>query len=253
MNEGALTEKQDSPVYQVSSNEQKARRNIVIASKVTKVYGRGRTKVDALKSVDLKVRDGEFVAILGPSGSGKTTLLNMIGALDRPTQGRVIIDGVETSRMSESSLYKVRRERLGFIFQTYYLVPTLTALQNVLIPVLPIRGNKRYYMKAVRLLKLVGLKDRLHHKPGELSGGEQQRVAVARSLIMNPSLVLADEPTGNLDTKTSAEVINLMLQLNKKHNKTFIVVTHDRRLAERAERVLYLCDGRLSDVCPEGF
>lgn len=253
MNDRVFTENQNSSVYQVSGSEQQVRRNIVIASKVTKIYGRGRTKVSALQSVDLKVRDGEFLAILGPSGSGKTTLLNMLGALDRPTKGRVIIDGAETSKMAESGLYKVRRERLGFIFQTYYLVPSLNALQNVLIPVLPIRGNKRYYMKAVRLLKLVGLKDRLHHKPGELSGGEQQRVAIARSLIMNPSLILADEPTGNLDTKTSAEVIDIMLQLNRKNKKTFIVVTHDRRLAEKAERVLYLCDGRLSSVCPEGF
>ena len=248
MNEGqALTEKQNGTV------DEAPRKNIVVASKVTKVYGRGRTKVVALKSVDLKVKDGEFIAILGPSGSGKTTLLNMLGALDRPTKGRVVIGGVETSTMAESKLYKVRREKLGFIFQTYYLVPTLDALRNVLSPVLPIRGNKRYYMKAVRLLKLVGLKDRLHHKPGELSGGEQQRVAIARSLIMNPSVILADEPTGNLDTKTSAEIIDIMLRLNKEKKKTFIVVTHDRRLAEKAERVLYLCDGRLSNVCPEGF
>jgi ABC-type lipoprotein export system ATPase subunit len=248
MNEGqALTEKQNSPA------DEAPRKNIVIASKVTKVYGRGRTKVAALKSVDLKVKDGEFIAILGPSGSGKTTLLNMLGALDRPTTGRVVIGGVETSTMAESKLYKVRREKLGFIFQTYYLVPTLDALRNVLSPVLPIRGNKSYDMKAVRLLKLVGLKDRLHHKPGELSGGEQQRVAIARSLIMNPSVILADEPTGNLDTKTSAEIIDIMLRLNKEKKKTFIVVTHDRRLAEKAERVLYLCDGRLSNVCPEGF
>ena len=248
MNEGqALTEQRNSPA------DEAPRKNIVIASKVTKVYGRGRTKVVALKSVDLKVKDGEFVAILGPSGSGKTTLLNMLGALDRPTTGRVVIGGVETSTMAESKLYKVRREKLGFIFQTYYLVPTLDALRNVLSPVLPIRGNKSYDMKAVRLLKLVGLKDRLHHKPGELSGGEQQRVAIARSLIMNPSVILADEPTGNLDTKTSAEIIDIMLRLNKEKKKTFIVVTHDRRLAEKAERVLYLCDGRLSNVCPEGF
>ena len=172
-----LTEKQNSLV------DEAPRKNIVIASKVTKVYGRGRTKVAALKSVDLKVKDGEFVAILGPSGSGKTTLLNILGALDRPTKGRVVIGGIETSTMAESKLYKVRREKLGFIFQTYYLVPTLDALRNVLSSVLPIRGNKSYYMKAVRLLKLLGLKDRLHHKPGELSGGEQQRVAIALSLI----------------------------------------------------------------------
>ena len=134
-----------------------------------------------------------------------------------------------------------------------YIEPILSALQNVFIPVLPISGNKRYYMKAVRLLELVGLKGRLHHKPGELSGGEKQRVAIARLLVMDPSVMLADEPSGNLDTKTSAEIIDIMLRLNKKIKRIFIVVTHDRRLAEKAERVLYLCDGRLSSVCPEGF
>jgi len=158
--------------------------------------------------------------------------------------------GVETGRMEEKRLYKVCRERLWFTFQACYLAPILNALQNVLVSVLPIRGEKSYYVKAVRLLKLIGLKDRLHHKPGELSGGEQQRVDIAHSLVMNPSLILADEPTGNLDTKTSAVIINLMLQLSKKLNKTFIVVTRGRSLAER---VLYLCDGGLSSVCPEGF
>ncbi|MFW6126524.1 MAG: ABC transporter ATP-binding protein [Chloroflexota bacterium] len=221
-------------------------RTIVLARKVTKVYGRGATRVTALKSLDMRVREREFVAVLGPSGSGKTTLLNMLGALDRPSSGQVFIDGVETSRVGESQLYQIRRARLGFIFQTYYLVPTLTALQNVLMPVLPVGVDERYRRRAARLLKLVGLKDRTHHKPSELSGGEQQRVAVARALIMNPNLILADEPTGNLDSKTGAGIVRLMRWLNKRRGRTFIVVTHDRRIADKAERVLYLTDGRIS-------
>jgi len=224
------------------------RESIVFTQKLTKIYGKGATRVAALKAVDIMVRKGEFIAVQGPSGSGKTTLLNMLGALDRPTTGRVVIDGVETSRMPESQLYQIRREKVGFIFQTYYLVPTLNALQNVLTPAMPMRGNKRYEKRAVRLLEVVGLKDRIRHKPGELSGGEQQRVAIARALILNPSVILADEPTGNLDTKTGAEIIELMRKLNEQGGKTFIIVTHDSRIAESAERVLYLVDGRLSDV-----
>jgi putative ABC transport system ATP-binding protein len=224
------------------------RRSIVVTQKLTKIYGSGVTRVAALKAVNLKVRKGEFIAVQGPSGSGKTTLLNMLGALDRPTRGRVFIDGVETTSVPERRLFQIRREKLGFVFQTYYLVPTLSALQNVLMPVMPIRGNKRFKKRATRLLEIVGLEDRMHHKPGELSGGEQQRVAIARALILNPSVILADEPTGNLDTKSGAEIIELMRRLNQERGKTFIIVTHDRRIAESAERVLYLRDGRLSDV-----
>jgi putative ABC transport system ATP-binding protein len=226
---------------------------IVVANNLTKIYGSGTTSVAALKGVNLNVQQGEFVAVLGPSGSGKTTLLNMLGALDRPTRGRVFIDNEETSSVAERNLYRIRRRKLGFIFQTYYLVPTLNAMQNVLMPVLPIRGNKRFEKRAQRLLDIVGLKDRTHHKPGELSGGEQQRVAIARALILNPPVVLADEPTGNLDTKTGAEIIDLMKRLNKDRGKTFIIVTHDRRIADVAERAFYLLDGELSDHLPEGY
>jgi len=239
--------------HSAAASVEERQESIVVAQKLTKIYGKGATRVAALKGVNLRVRKGEYVAVLGPSGSGKTTLLNMIGALDRPTRGRVFIDGVETSKVPERRLYKIRREKLGFIFQTYYLVPTLNALQNVLMPVLPMSRNKRYKRRAERLLELVGLKDRMHHKPGELSGGEQQRVAIARALILNPTVILADEPTGNLDTKTGAEIIELMWQLNKERGKTFIIVTHDRRIAESAESALYLMDGRLSDVLPEEY
>jgi len=226
---------------------------IVVAKNLTKIYGNGTTRVAALRGVNLNVHKGKFVAVLGPSGSGKTTLLNMLGALDRPTRGQVFIDNEETSRVAERNLYRIRRRKLGFIFQTYYLVPTLNAMQNVLMPVLPIRGNKRFEKRARRLLEIVGLKDRTHHKPGELSGGEQQRVAIARALILNPPVVLADEPTGNLDTKTGAEIIDLMKRLNKERGKTFIIVTHDRRIADVAERGFYLLDGELSDHLPEGY
>ena len=238
--------------FEVGPGEEQ-RASIVVTQKLTKIYGRGATRVTALKGVNLRVRRGEFIAVLGPSGSGKTTLLNMLGALDRPTEGRVIIDRVVTSMVPERRLYKIRREKLGFIFQTYYLVPTMNALQNVLMPVLPIRRNKRYEKRAERLLDMVGLKGRIHHKPGELSGGEQQRVAIARALILNPSIILADEPTGNLDSKTGAEITELMKRLNRERDKTFIIVTHDRRIAENAERALYLADGRLSDILPEEY
>ena len=238
--------------FEVGPGEEQ-RASIVVTQKLTKIYGRGATRVTALKGVNLRVRRGEFIAVLGPSGSGKTTLLNMLGALDRPTEGRVIIDRVVTSMVPERRLYKIRREKLGFIFQTYYLVPTMNALQNVLMPVLPIRRNKRYEKRAERLLDMVGLKGRINHKPGELSGGEQQRVAIARALILNPSIILADEPTGNLDSKTGAEITELMQRLNRERDKTFIIVTHDRRIAENAERALYLADGRLSDILPEEY
>jgi putative ABC transport system ATP-binding protein len=229
------------------------RRNIITARKLNKVYGRGATQVVALRNVNLRVRQGEFVAVLGPSGSGKTTLLNMLGALDRPSSGQVFIDRMETSGFAESQLYKIRRNKLGFIFQTYYLVPTLSALQNVLTPVLPVSGNDRYEGRAERLLKMVGLGRRMHHKPSELSGGEQQRVAIARALILNPGVILADEPTGNLDSKTGAGIIRLMLGLNRRQGKTFIVVTHDHRIAQKAERVLYLRDGRLAEAPLEAY
>jgi len=229
-------------------------KSIVVTKQLTKIYGNGATRVAALKKVDLEVKEGEFVAVLGPSGSGKTTFLNMLGALDRPTGGRVVIDGVETSKVPERDLYRIRREKLGFIFQTYYLVPTLTALQNVLMPVMPIDGGDKYSKRAARLLELVGLKDRMRHKPNELSGGEQQRVSIARALIMNPSIILADEPTGNLDAKTSVDIMDLMQRLNKERGETLVVVTHDHRIAEsRADRALYLIDGRLYDVPPDDF
>jgi len=227
--------------------------SIVVTEDVTKIYGKGTTQVTALSEVNMRVGRGEFVAIQGASGSGKTTLLNMIGALDRPTRGRVIIDGVETTKVPERKLFKIRREKLGFIFQTYYLVPTLTALQNVLVPIIPTGRGRELKGRAEELLKMVGLGHRMRHKPGELSGGEQQRVTVARALILDPGVILADEPTGNLDSKTGAEIIELMRRLNEEEGKTFIIVTHDHRIAERAQRIFYLRDGRLFDSPDEEY
>ena len=200
----------------------------------------------ALDGVNLKVERGEFIAILGPSGSGKTTLLNLLGGLDRPTAGRILIDGEDITSLPERELYRVRRYKVGFIFQAYHLIPSLTALQNVLLPLLPER--RREEEKARELLRLVGLEGREEHLPGELSGGEQQRVAIARALVNDPAIVLADEPTGNLDSKSGRDILNFMLELNRERGVTFLVVTHDRKIAEEARRILYLKDGRLSET-----
>lgn len=220
---------------------------IVKTENVTKVYGATTIEVVALYDLSLEIKEGEFVVIQGTSGSGKTTLLNILGALDRPTSGKVVIDGIDTTRVPEKMLFSIRRTKIGFIFQSYYLIPTLTALQNVLVPVLPVKNNRHFHQKAEALLELVGLKDRTNHKPEELSGGEQQRVAIARSLILNPKVILADEPTGNLDSHTSSEVMDLMRTVNTEQKTTFIVVTHDARIAQNAGKIVYLEDGRISD------
>ena len=220
---------------------------IVKTENVTKVYGATTIEVVALYDLSLEIKEGEFVVIQGTSGSGKTTLLNILGALDRPTSGKVVIDGIDTTRVPEKMLFSIRRTKIGFIFQSYYLIPTLTALQNVLVSVLPVKNNRHFHQKAEALLELVGLKDRTNHKPEELSGGEQQRVAIARSLILNPKVILADEPTGNLDSHTSSEVMDLMRTVNTEQKTTFIVVTHDARIAQNAGKIVYLEDGRISD------
>ena len=218
---------------------------------ITKVYPMGGRELSVLRGINLNIKKGELVAIMGPSGSGKTTLLNLIGCLDKPTSGSYYLGGKEVSQLSSGELAQVRAQKIGFVFQTFNLLPRLSALANVELGMRYAGGSDR--SKALGALAEVGLSERANHRPTELSGGEQQRVAIARSLIMNPRVILADEPTGNLDTKTSAEIIDIILRLNKEKKKTFIVVTHDRRLADKAERVLYLCDGRLSNVCPEGF
>ena len=222
--------------------------SIVELVNVVKVYRLGEgVEVPALRGVSLKIDKGEFVSVQGPSGSGKTTLLNMIGGLDKPTKGRVIIDGVDITNLGEKELAHFRREKIGFIFQTYNLVPLLTALENVELPMM-LSGKfseSEVRRRAEELLALVGLEKRMHHRPTQLSGGEQQRVAIARALANEPAIILADEPTGNLDQVSGQRIINLMKNLNETLNQTFIIVTHDPMVAEQTERKFYLVDGKI--------
>lgn len=198
----------------------------------------------ALDGMNLSVERGEFLVVMGPSGSGKTTLLNMLGALDKPTSGEVFIDEAQISKVPERKLFKIRREKVGFVFQTYYLVPTLNALENVLVPTLPL-GKDQLREKARELLEAVGLGKRAHHRPSQLSGGEQQRTAIARALILDPPIILADEPTGNLDSKTGQEIVNLMRRLDKERGKTFVTVTHDPAITKVADRTVKILDGKI--------
>jgi len=219
---------------------------IVATENLTKVYGDG-VEVRALDSVDLSVARGEFLAVTGPSGSGKTTLLNLIGTLDRPTSGRVAVHGVDVGRLRGDALADFRRAHIGFVFQLFNLVPELTALENVMLPLLPYRRGLPFKLeaRAQELLVKVGLEERLHHLPGQLSGGEQQRVAIARALINSPRLILADEPTGNLDTKIGEEIVRLLCWLNQEEDITVVVVTHEATVASQADRIVHLRDGRL--------
>ncbi|WP_342304148.1 ABC transporter ATP-binding protein [Methanolobus sp. ZRKC5] len=208
-----------------------------------KSYHVGDMDVPILKSIDLSVKQGEFVAIMGPSGSGKSTLMNMIGCLDRPNCGKVVVMGKDVNTLSDPDLAKLRGLEIGFVFQNFNLVPRLTTLQNV---ELPTYANKKAGIdarkKAKELVELVGLTDRINYKPSEMSGGQQQRIAIARALINDPSLILADEPTGNLDSKTGEEVMGIFSDLHKK-GRTIVMITHDPDLAEYADRVVYLKDG----------
>ena len=211
-----------------------------------KSYRLGKVTVHALRGVSLSVREGEFVVVMGPSGSGKTTLLNIIGTLDKPSSGQVLIDGQDISRLKDRQLTRLRRYKIGFVFQFHNLIPVLTALENVQLP-LQMSGvkSKTGVERARELLDHVGLADRLDHLPDELSGGEQQRVAIARALANHPRIILADEPTGDLDTKTGSEVVQLMYDLTKQENAAVIVVTHDPLIAAKAERVLEMRDGKI--------
>jgi putative ABC transport system ATP-binding protein len=214
--------------------------------KLDKVYKLGRRKIRALSDVGLRVYRGDFISIMGPSGSGKTTLLNMLGCLDKPTKGKVILDGVDITKVREKSLYKLRKHKIGFIFQTFNLMPYLSAVENV---ELPMEGTKKSKderrKKAHELLEIVGLSTRKEHRPHSLSAGEQQRVAIARALANNPAIILADEPTGNLDVKTMYEIVRLLSKLNVTQGTTIIMVTHDSQVASRAGRMLFLNDGKL--------
>ncbi|MHA1593284.1 MAG: ABC transporter ATP-binding protein [Candidatus Baldrarchaeia archaeon] len=213
---------------------------------LTKIYRLGPVEVRALYDVNLKVRRGEMVAVVGPSGSGKTTLLNMIGGLDKPTRGKVYIEGMDITRMDDKELAILRRKKIGFVFQFYNLIPVLDAYENVELPLIitgvPEEERRR---RVKRLLKLVGLEDRMHHRPDELSGGEQQKVAIARALANNPSIILADEPTGDLDTETGMKIMNLLKEISREEKVTVVVVTHDPQVAAIADRRIHLRDGRI--------
>jgi ABC-type lipoprotein export system ATPase subunit len=196
-----------------------------------------------LEHFNLQVKRGEFLAVVGPSGCGKTTLLNLMGALDKPTAGKIFLEEQDISGLPETNLYKIRREKVGFIFQAFYLIPTLNVLQNVLIPTLPLKAKNKYYSdRAKELLKIVGLDGKEKRRPGELSGGEQQRVAIARALILDPVLILADEPTGNLDPKTGQKIFTLLRELNLTGKKTIITATHNQKIKELCDRVISLKD-----------
>lgn len=218
---------------------------LVETRELTKIYGNGN-EVVALDHVSMTIQRGEFVAVMGPSGSGKSTLLNMLGALDRPSSGQVIVDGQDLARVK--SLDRFRGRTVGFIFQLHNLLPTLSALENVEVPMRGQAGSARKQrQRAEQLLELAGLADRMHHLPGQLSGGQRQRVAVARALANEPALILADEPTGSLDTQAGDEIMALLSDLNQKQGTTLIVVTHDRRVAQATRRILSMQDGRIVD------
>ncbi len=213
---------------------------------VSKVYGEGDAKVVALNSVSLQINKGDFIAIMGPSGSGKSTLLNVIGGLDRLSSGQVILDGSRIDNLDENALVEIRRGKIAYVFQQYHLLPSLTALENVFLPLLFRGANGDSLDKAMAILKDVGLEKRARHKPGQLSGGEQQRVAIARAIVNNPSLILADEPTGNMDQKTGTEILSLFDQLNEQ-GRGIIMVTHSPEVAKHAREIIFLKDGQIAD------
>jgi len=220
---------------------------IIELKNLTKVYQNG-VEFRALDNANLRIKKGEFVAIVGPSGSGKSTLMHLIGLLDTPSSGTLLIDGRDVTKMSDKERSAMRNRMLGFIFQYHHLLPDFTALENVMMPLL-IAGKGRDEARSIaeKLLKDVGLADRMDHRPGELSGGQNQRVAVARALSCSPAIVLGDEPTGNLDTKTGDLIYELLRRLNKEYNQTFIVVTHNEELAGKADRIVKIVDGKITD------
>lgn len=222
---------------------------ILEVREVKKSYRMGKVLVPALCGVSFDINEGEFLTIFGPSGSGKSTLLHLMGCLDRPDEGEILIEGTNILKLSDDKLAEFRLTKLGFVFQFFNLLPRFTALRNVELP-LTISGasENEAMQKAKEMLTLMGLEARINHRPSELSGGEQQRVAMARALINNPKIVLADEPTGNLDTKTGWEIVQLMKKLNEENKQTFVVVTHDPHIAETADRIIYLKDGMIEGI-----
>jgi putative ABC transport system ATP-binding protein len=221
---------------------------VISLDKIVKNYYIGSITVEALRSVDIEIQKNEFVAIMGPSGSGKSTLMNLIGALDTPTSGSYILNGTDVSKMDDNRLAEIRNKEIGFIFQTFNLLPRYTALENVTLPLIYAGvGKTERVERAKRTLDDVGLGDRMDHRPNELSGGQRQRVAVARALVNDPSIILADEPTGNLDSKTSVDIMNLFSEIHDRGN-TIILVTHEESIAHYAHRIIHLLDGKVDDI-----
>jgi len=223
---------------------------LMMAENVRKIYKSGAKEVRAVNGVSLQIKKGSSTAIVGPSGAGKSTLLHLLGGLDTPTSGAVILDGVEIYELSDQERARIRNRRIGFVFQFYYLLPEFTVLENVMLPAL-IKGQtsrtkgKGVKDRAMEVLKLVGLSDRIGHKPSELSGGESQRVAIARALINEPDILLCDEPTGNLDSKTSESIYELLFKVKSKSNTSLVIVTHDERLSKKTEETVHIKDGKI--------
>jgi len=222
-------------------------KDVIVTQNISKTYGKPPLQVYALRETNLHIKQGDYIAIIGPSGSGKSTLMNLLGCLDKPSSGNIIIDGSDVSTLNENELARIRREKIGFIFQKYNLIPTLNALENVELS-MGFAGidSQTRTKKAKELLEMVELSKRLTHKPSEMSGGEQQRVAIARALSNNPSIILADEPTGNVDTKSGDNIMRILEEVNKR-GETIIVVTHNMAIAQRAKRVLRIQDGEVRE------
>ena len=234
------------------SEQPAAAEAVIIISGLIKRYYVGKpNELQILNSIDLKIRHGEFVSIVGVSGSGKSTLMNLIGALDRPTEGKYYLDGHDIGRLSDNELSAIRNRKIGFVFQTFNLVPRNSALKNVELPMLYAgQPRSKRLQRAKELLELVGMGDRMHHLPNELSGGERQRVGIARAMANDPAIILADEPTGSLDSKTGRLVMDLFHKLHKEEDKTIVLITHNQELAEETERILTIFDGRIVDEQP---